>query len=110
MKQPAPKVKDPEWPWKLPGLTTPDIVALQALEQGVADQHQQRHAWQVIRETLCGCERMTFWPGGLEGERATSFAEGKRWVAAQLRRISRLKPSGVDTRDDPPAMPAGKSE
>jgi hypothetical protein len=35
---------------------------------------------------------MTFWPGGEDGKRATDFAEGKRWVGVQLRRIEKLRP------------------
>lgn len=96
-------------PWQLPVLTHSEIVAIQQLEQGAADQYQQRVAWACIREKLCGAEIMSFWPGE-DGRRATDFHEGKRWVALQLRRISRLKPAGVDERGAPPAMPGEAEE
>jgi hypothetical protein len=83
-----------------------DIFAIQALAECRADEHQQRRAWSFIRERLCAGDTMSFWPGAEDGRRATDFAEGKRWVAIQLRRISRLVPSEVNVRDEPPAMPA----
>jgi hypothetical protein len=100
----APRRKTP-LPWQLPtaDINDADIFAVIAFAEARADEHQQRRAWAFIR-TLAGADRMSFWPAP-EGDRATCFAEGKRWVADQLRRISRLTPSGIDLRDEPPAMP-----
>lgn len=99
-------------PWQLPieKLESADIVAVQSLSQGTADSHQQRRAWDFIRNRLCQCDGMSFWPGGEDGKRATDFAEGKRFVGEQLRRISRMKPSRIDPRGEPPAMPGDNSE
>ena len=98
------KAKTP-LPWVLPVVEDADIFALQALDNGLANPDQQKRAWRFIREILCGCETMSFWPGAEDGRRGTDFAEGKRWVANQMRRISRLKPGKVDPRGAPPAMP-----
>ena len=46
----------------------------------------------TILRVLCETDRMTFWPGAEDGRRATDFAEGKRWVGVQLRRIEKLRP------------------
>ncbi len=100
-----PRRKTP-MPWILAHPEDADIFAVQALAEGRADAHSQRRAWEFIRDRLCGGEIMSFWPGGEDGRRATDFAEGKRWVAIQLRRIARLTPSGTSLRDDPPPMPA----
>lgn len=98
------------WPWKFPPMETADIVAVQALANGTANEGQQKRAYEFIRVTLCGSEKMTFWPGAEDGRRATDFAEGKRWVASALWRISRLRPSEIDTRGAPPAMPGEPEE
>ena len=98
-------------PWQLPVGDIPHsaVVALKALEQGTADEFQQREAWAYIREQLCDVDKMSFWPGGEDGRRATDFAEGKRWVGDQLRRIVRFKPEKIDPRGEPPAMPSDQS-
>ena len=105
-------------PWELPANFpssdwTPEIVALQALAQGTADEFQQRTAWRFIVEVLSNTDAMSFQPpdpkqgfGGIDAQRASDFAEGVRWVGRQMRVIARLKRSGVDTRGEPPAMPA----
>lgn len=96
-------------PWKLAHLTDVEIFAIKAFAGGQADERQQLQAWAAIR-TLAGADKMSFWPGGEDGRRATDFAEGKRFVADQLRRISRLQPAKVDSRDEPPPMPTEKGE
>jgi hypothetical protein len=112
MKQPAARPRATPKPWELlPHQLTPSgVYAIQALAQGMADANQQQLAWTFIREVLCACETMSFWPGAEDGRRASDFAEGKRWIAAQLRRISRLKPATVDSRGAPPAMPGEPQE
>lgn len=112
MKAPASRASRTPKPWELlpHQLTDAGVFAIQALATGTADANQQAIAWAFIRETLCGAETMSFWPGGEDGRRATDFAEGKRWVAAQLRRISRLRPKTIDSRGAPPAMPGEPQE
>lgn len=71
------------------------MFAAQAVEKGVASEGQQVRFFNLIH-VLCETDRMTFWPGGEDGRRATDFAEGKRWVGLQLRRIAKLRPAHRD--------------
>lgn len=101
MKTPRAK-SQPDHPWQLPAITDGDVFALQALAKGVANEAQQKQGFDYIVRALCETDRMTFWPGGEDGKRATDFAEGKRWVGIQLRRIEKLRP---DHRDETTRMP-----
>jgi hypothetical protein len=79
----------------MPRIADADIFALQAVAAGQASAAQQQRAYDYVVRTLCETDRMTFWPGiqGMEdGRRATDFAEGKRWVGLQLRRIEKMQP------------------
>lgn len=92
-------------PWKLPEwIEGVDAAAIQAVAAGNANSGQQKLFWDFLQR-FCGCGQMSFWPGGDDGRRATDFAEGRRWVGDQLRRI-RNKPIPVDIHDEPPPMPA----
>ena len=82
----------PDRPWQMPRIEDADIFALQAVANGTANNAQQQRAHQYVVRTLCETDRMTFWPGGEDGKRATDFAEGKRWVGLQLRRIEKMRP------------------
>lgn len=106
MKRPVKRpVKAPKWPWQLPPIEDPDIYAIQAFEQGRAGVPEQRRVWAFLQR-FCGVDRMTFYPGGEDGRRASDFAEGKRWIGDQLRRLSRLTPTQISSRGEPPPMPA----
>jgi hypothetical protein len=87
-----PKGEQPSKPWLLPPIGNADIFALQAMSKGIANEGQQQRAWTYIIRILCATDMMSFWPGAEDGRRATDFAEGKRWVGIQLRRIERLRP------------------
>ena len=80
----------------MPRIEDTDIVALQAVASGTASCAQQQRAFEFVVRTLCETDRMTFWPGGEDGRRATDFAEGKRWVGLQLRRIEKMRPDHRD--------------
>jgi hypothetical protein len=82
----------PDRPWQSPHLEDADIFALQAVAKGIANDAQQKRAFDYVVRVLCETDRMTFWPGGEDGRRATDFAEGKRWVGVQLRRVEKLRP------------------
>ena len=94
-------------PWQLPIDRIPPwaISAVRAIAAGTADEHQQREGLAWIRDGLSARTRMSFWPGGDDGRRATDFAEGRRWVGDQLQRICNLTPGQVDPRGPPPPMP-----
>jgi hypothetical protein len=95
MKPARPK-SQPERPWQMPRITDADIFALQAVANGEANAAQQQRAYDYVVRTLCETDRMTFWPGADDGRRATDFAEGKRWVGLQLRRIEKMRPDPRD--------------
>jgi hypothetical protein len=96
MKSPRPK-SQPDRPWQMPHIEDADIFALLAVANGIANNAQQARAYDYVVRVLCETDRMTFWPGGEDGKRATDFAEGKRWVGVQLRRIEKMRP---DRRDE----------
>ncbi|HKD26964.1 MAG TPA: hypothetical protein VKC66_13820 [Xanthobacteraceae bacterium] len=91
MKPSRPKFQR-DRPWQMPPIEDADIFALQAVANGAASNAQQQRAYDYMVRTLCETDRMTFWPGGEDGKRATDFAEGKRWVGLQLRRIEKMRP------------------
>jgi hypothetical protein len=91
MKPSRPKFQ-PYRPWQIPRIDDAGIFALQAVASGTANSAQQQQAYEYVVRTLCETDRMTFWPGGEDGKRATDFAEGKRWVGLQLRRIEKMRP------------------
>jgi hypothetical protein len=91
MKPSRPK-SQPDRPWQTPRIEDADIFALQAIAKGTASSAQQQRVYDYVVRTLCETDRMTFWPGGEDGKRATDFAEGKRWVGLQLRRIAKMRP------------------
>jgi hypothetical protein len=100
MKPARPK-SQPERPWQMPRIADADIFALQAVASGEANAAQQQRAYDYVVRILCETDRMTFWLneslGAEDGRRATDFAEGKRWVGLQLRRIEKMRPDHKGT-------------
>lgn len=96
----------PGWPWSpVSQFESADIFALQALKNGNASAAQQQRALEFIRNVICEGERLSFMPGGEDGRRATDFAEGKRFVSVQIRRVLNMRPATIDSRGAPPPMP-----
>ena len=58
-----------------------NCTAIQLLAQGNCPEHLQRRALNFLIETLCATYDLSFRP---QSDRATVFAEGKRWVGLQL--------------------------
>lgn len=67
-----------------------DANALQALERGEADPDQQRRALDWIITKACRTYDMTFFPGGLEGQRNSDLAQGRRFVGLQIVKLLKL--------------------
>lgn len=80
------------WADPVPTAHVADIFAIQAVAKGIANDIQQTRAFEYIVHALCEIDRMSFYPGAENGRRASDFAEGKRWVGIQLRRIEKLRP------------------
>lgn len=57
-----------------------DAVALQAVANGIADEHQQKRVMEWIIYKACDFHGISW----RESERESSFAEGKRFVAQQI--------------------------
>ena len=70
-------------PWLPTEYTDFDVGSLKALAKGEANQEQQVHAMRFIVEQLAGVYDLEFRPG-VEGDRNTAFAGGKRWVGLQI--------------------------
>lgn len=66
-----------------------DIMAIKALAAGKASEGQQKRALDLIIYKIASTYDMSFRPG-LDGERATCFAEGKRHVGNQIIRLMKL--------------------
>jgi hypothetical protein len=93
---PSRRKSQPDRPWQMPAIEDADIFALQAIARGEASAVQQQRGYEYVVRALCETDRMTFWPGAEDGRRATDFAEGKRWVGLQLRRIEKMRPDHRD--------------
>lgn len=57
-----------------------DIRAIQDLEQGKADEYQQKRVLEFIIHNLCG----TYMPTYGESDRDSSFLNGRRFVGLEL--------------------------
>lgn len=76
-------------PWLPPTYTDRDVGSVQGLARGDASPEQQIHALRFIVETLSCCYDMSFRPG-IDGDRETAFAEGRRFVGLQLVKMTKL--------------------
>lgn len=72
-----------------------DIGALRALARGDAMEHQQIRALKFIVEGLAATYQQSFRPGGLEGDRETAFAEGRRFVGTQIVGLLTIDPNSI---------------
>jgi hypothetical protein len=77
-------------PWDVPPADEYDIRAVKALAAGVASDGQQKRALDWIIRVAAGTYDLSFRPG-VDGYRATEFAEGKRFVGLQLVRLVNMK-------------------
>ncbi len=76
-----------------------DAAAIQALAAGNANEGQQQRALKWIIEIAGGAYNMSFYPGE-EGRRDTDFAEGRRFVANSIIKLTKL-PLGERKSDEP---------
>jgi len=79
----APKLPKRE-PWVPPEYDAFDIGSIKALAAGRATEGQQKHALELIIYAMAGTYDQSFRPGGLDGQRASDFAEGRRFVGLQI--------------------------
>lgn len=76
-------------PWKPAHYDIADAAAIQALARGDASPDQQRRALIWIVEVCAARSDMSYRPG-VDGDRNTIFAEGKRWVGIQVAKLAGL--------------------
>lgn len=77
-------------PWQPADYQVADAAALQAVSRGTASADQQLRAYRFIVERLAGTYDMSYRPGGIDGDRDTIFAEGKRFVGTQLVKFANI--------------------
>jgi hypothetical protein len=68
----------------------PEANAIRAVAAGTATPDQQRLAIAAIGQKACLIDEISYVPGGPDAERATIFAEGRRFVGIQIRRACHL--------------------
>lgn len=85
-----------------PAYEVADVVAVQALMRGEADADQQVRAVGYLINQLCAYYDLSFRPGP-DGARETDFMEGRRFVGAQMVKLSKLNVSKL--RQDPSRGP-----
>ena len=76
-------------PWYPPRCDKADIAAVKACASGTANPEQQVRAIKWIVEDCCGYYDLSYRPGEA-GRRDTDFAEGKRFVGAEIVKMTKL--------------------
>jgi hypothetical protein len=75
-----------------PAYEKADVTALLALAQGTANEFQQRRIIELLVNRVCETYGVSYRPGGLEGDRDSAFAEGKRFVGLQIVKLINSNP------------------
>jgi hypothetical protein len=76
------------------------VVQLQALARGEATDIQQVEILEYLITAVCATYDLSFRPDEMGGQRASDFAEGKRFIGLQLVAMLKLKPSSLVEGDD----------
>ncbi len=76
-----------------PDFDAQDAAAVMALAAGQADAGQQKRALDWIIHFAAATYDMSFRPDSLGGERATAFAEGRRFVGNSIILLTKVKAS-----------------
>lgn len=95
-------VDKPEKPYRPndpAGYEIPDVVAIQALVRGEADQLQQQRALRWIVEHAARTYDLTYF-GGPGGDRDSAFAAGKAFVGQQVVKMTKLDVAELKKRKD----------
>jgi hypothetical protein len=81
-------------PWYPPPSEKADIAAIKALATGTANSEQQIRAVKWIVEVGAMYYDLSYSPGD-EGRRDTDFAEGRRFVGAQIVKMTKIDLSKI---------------
>lgn len=101
-EQPAPvrAYIPPKDPWQPPEYDVAECMAIKALAEARATPEQQRIAFRWILEGAANYHDIDFRPGGLDGERASAFNSGRRFVGAQIMKLRHLNPAMITRRSE----------
>lgn len=75
---------EPWAPYSPPKLSSEIVYAIKGLFAGEATAPQQQQFAEWLISEACKKDDMPWFPGGLEGDRMTSFANGRRFVALSV--------------------------
>jgi hypothetical protein len=64
-----------------------DVIAIKAVAAGEATPDQQQRAMRAVVLQVACADEISFCPDHKGGDRETAFAEGKRFVGFQLRKL-----------------------
>lgn len=67
-----------------------DVAAIQALFNGVANEHQQKRALDWIIQKAAATYDLVYMPGG-DGGRDTAFRAGRAFVGQEIVKLTKLK-------------------
>lgn len=84
-------------PWLPAQYTDKDVIAIQAVANGTATPEQQIHALKYIVNDIARYMDLSFRP---DNERATTFAEGKRFVGLQIAKLTKLNLGSLRKSDE----------
>lgn len=101
-EQPAPQrvYLPPKDPWIPAEYDVAEVMAVKALAEARATPEQQRIAFRWILEAAANYHDIDFRPGGLDGERASAFNSGRRFVGAQIMKLRHLNPAMITRRSE----------
>lgn len=80
-------------PWLEPIVSKADVIAVQHVVQGKGTELHQKRVIDLIINRLANSYDLSFRPDNMGGERATAFAEGKRYVGLQLVKLIKADPT-----------------
>ena len=86
-------------PWAEPEYSKADVIAIQRVAAGDAEPIHQKRVIDILVNKIAETYNLSFRPDDDGGERATAFAEGKRYVGSQLVKLMKANPSNYGTKE-----------
>jgi hypothetical protein len=78
-----------------------------SLIKAMAVQHPR--AFEICVTKICGVDAISFAAGGVDGQRATDFAEGKRFAGKQMRNVRDAVMPNYSRGAPPPDLPNSRT-
>ena len=86
-------------PWNEPQIVKADVIALQHVAAGKGSELHQKRVIDLLINKLAATYDLSFRPEEHGGERATAFAEGKRFVGLQVVKLLKADPTHYSKED-----------